>query len=311
MKKISKLVALSLVLALLCGNTAFAAESSSELDISNELATEGYDVTKKAKSSLMDSINDYFVGGANAERIAVAAKDVLSGKKVTYTNAAQLSCLVQLGYSFNNGKGTISITKGVLTYKNWWWTEKENVYVVCMSGTDFGAKNSTTGVITDLLSGFEFDNKYVRNIKKAIMENVPANSNIILTGHSLGGMVAQQVAADRDIKAKYNIMNTVTFGSPLIKGLSREGMVRRLGDTSDVVPYLSVSTFTNIVWQAAGLNRENGGYGAKAITAHNQSYNRQDVWGAYDVCGQKRGSRKLELDLSTTRVYASPVIVTE
>ncbi len=72
-------------------------------------------------------------------------------------------------------------------------------------------------------------------------------SNLVVTGHSLGGMVAQQVAADSTIKKNYNVLNTVTFGSPLINGFQREGTVKRLGDTSDPVPYLSLTTFTNIV----------------------------------------------------------------
>ena len=38
-------------------------------------------------------------------------------------------------------------------------------------------------------------------------------------------MVAQQVAADKYIKDNYEVLNTVTFGSPLIKGFTREGML--------------------------------------------------------------------------------------
>jgi hypothetical protein len=311
MKKIIKFAALTLALVMLFGNTAFAAEATDSMDASSELATEGQDITSEVDAALEEQVSEAVAGSTNDQLVAAAAADVLSGQKVTYTNAAQLSCLVQLGYSCHGNEGPISITKGVLTYKNWWWTEKKDVYVVCLSGTDTDATNTTTGYFTDLLSGFEFDNKYVRNVKKAIQENVPANANLILTGHSLGGMIAQQVAADSDVKAQYNILNTVTFGSPLIDGFDREGMVRRLGDTSDAVPYLSVSTFLNIGWQAAGLNRENGGYGWDVLSAHCESYNRQDVWGAYDVGGEKNGSRTLELDFSTTRFYASPVVVTE
>lgn len=309
MKKLSKILALSLIFSMLFGMNAFAAEANGNMDASSELATEGNDITDDVKNSLSEQANK--AASTNDQLIAEAAKNVLDGQTVTYTNAAQLSCLVQLGYSCHGNEGPISITKGILTYQNWWWTEQKEVYVVCLSGTDTDAQNTTTGYFTDLLSGFEFDNKYVRNVKKAIQNNVPAGSNLIISGHSLGGMIAQQVAADKDMKDSYNIMNTVTFGSPLIDGFEREGMVRRLGDTSDVVPYLSVSTFLNIAWQAGGLHREDGGYGSNLLGAHCESYNRQDIWGTYDAGGEKNGSRTLTLDFSTTRFFASPVVVTE
>lgn len=74
---------------------------------------------------------------------------------------------------------------------------------------------------------------------------------------------------------------------------------------------MSLTTFTNVVWQSAGLNRENGGYGANLLAAHTQSYQRADEWAAYDVTGTKNGGRTLTLDFSTTAFFHSPVTVTE
>ena len=247
---------------------------------------------------------------SNEQLIQAVQAQVQAKQTVTFTNSAELARLVQLGYSYRQPNGPISITKGVLTTKSWWTTTSKTVYVICLSGTDLTV-NQSTGAWTDLLSGFELNNAYLRNVRSTIVANVPKNANLILAGHSLGGMVAQQVAADSTIKNRYNVLNTVAFGSPLINGLSREGTVKRLGDTRDVVPYLSVSTFLNVVWQAAGLNREDGGYSAlQPITAHCESYQRAAVWGAYDVTGTKNGNATLTLDFSTTRFYASPVIVT-
>ena len=249
---------------------------------------------------------------ADNETLINAVQAQLNAKQtVTFTNAAELARLVQIGYSYRQPNGPISITKGTLTTKSWFSTTNKTVYVVCLSGTDL-AFNQTTGVATDLLVGFEQNNLYLRNVRNAILDAVPKGSNLLIAGHSLGGMVAQQVAADSTIKAKYNVLNTVTYGSPLISGLSREGTVKRLGDTRDVVPYLSVSTLTALIWQAAGLNREDGGYGAaQVITAHCESYQRAAVWGAYDVTGTKNGNAKLTLNFATTKFYASPVIITE
>ena len=111
-------------------------------------------------------------------------------------------------------------------------------------------------------------------------QNIPAGSDVVFYGHSLGGMIAQEAAADKTIKRMYNVTNTVTFGSPLIKLLSRrEGLVRRMCDTSDIVPVLSVYSLTPLaVIQYWGSERfsEDGGYNSKWLAAHNESYLRQD-----------------------------------
>ena len=130
--------------------------------------------------------------------------------------------------------------------------------------------------------------------------------NVFLFGASQGGMIAQQIAGDSTIKANYNILNTVTFGSPLISLGSREGTVKRLGDKNDFVPALSVQSVFIPLWSYIGLNKENGGY-SNPITAHKESYGRADVWGRYDVTGTKNGSAKLTLDLSTRQFFKSPI----
>ncbi|MDD6194771.1 MAG: hypothetical protein PUB19_07730 [Lachnospiraceae bacterium] len=313
-KRITKTLALSLVLLMLMGNTAFAAEGEvAAPDVSVEEATEGYNVTDETMNALVEEVAEAPVD-ANDALVKATTAELLSGGTYTYTNAAQVSRLVQQGYACNQEvhKGPFSITKGVLTTKGWFGrVNNREVYVVALSGTDTDTENQTTDIWTDLLVGFEFDNKYIQNVKKAMLENIPAGSNIVVTGHSLGGMVAQQVASDSDLKNNYNILNTVTFGSPLINGFKREGTVKRLGDVRDVVPYLSLTTLTNIIWQSAGLNKEDGGYGSDIIAAHCESYNREDVWGAYDVTGTKNGGATLTLDYSTTAFYFSPVTITE
>ena len=252
----------------------------------------------------------------NTELVQATYDQVVAGETVTLDDVADLARLVQLGYHDWQSEGPISITQGTIekVKKSWfgWKTvSSEDVYVVCFSGTDTDVENQTTGYWTDLLVGFEQDNRYIQNIRDAVTSTIPEGSNIIFAGHSLGGMVAQQAASDDTIKANYNVLNTVTFGSPLINGFKREGTTKRLGDTSDVVPYMSLSTFTNIIWQSAGLNKENGNYGTNLLGAHCESYQRESVWGGYDVTGTKGGNNTLTLDYSTLQFFASPVTVTE
>ncbi len=227
---------------------------------------------------------------------------VSAANTTTFTSSPELYSYVRDGY--NQGDlGPISITRGTLKSG----FSSKSVYLVTLSGTEL-VLNQSTGVLTDLLSGFNLDNVYYANVVRIIKANVPKGANLILAGHSLGGMIAQQVAANSEIKSRYNVLNTVCFGSPLLAAGSREGTVRRLGDVSDPVPYLSGSLFNNTLWAILGLNREDGGYGIRGITAHNQSYYRSDLWGKYDVTGTKYGGATLVLDLSTRRFYQSPVI---
>ena len=227
---------------------------------------------------------------------------VYADDTVTYTNAPEIYTLVRDGY--NGGeKGPISITKGTLKTGR----TSKTVYLVTLSGTEL-VLNQSTEVLTDLFSGFNLKSAYYSNVVKVITANVPRNANLVIAGHSLGGMIAQQVAADSTIKARYNVLNTVTFGSPLLSAGSREGTIKRLGDVSDVVPFLSVHTVINSIWALAGLNREDGGYYMRPITAHNESYFRTDIWGKYDVTGTKNGGARLTLDLSTRVFYQSPII---
>lgn len=219
----------------------------------------------------------------------------------TYTKSTEVFQHVRLGK--NSGeKGPITITEGVMTKSS----TKTPIYLVTLSGTEF-VENQSTEVITDVCAGLNRDNPYYAHCVSAIKTRVPVGSNLMLAGSSLGGMIAQQVAADSFIKGNYNVMNTICFGSPLVADGKMEGTLVRLGDTSDIVPYLTGEIIDNSKRVISTLVREKGGYRLNFIKAHVESYGRNDVWGKYDVTGTKYGTTTLELDLDTISYHKAPL----
>ncbi len=222
---------------------------------------------------------------------------------LTIKFAPQLYKLVDEGY--NNGtKGPICITPVSVHFDN---GTVKSAYLVTISGTEM-VKNQATGVITDLRQGFLFENGLSVAVRRAIMNTVPKNSNLIIAGHSLGGMTAQHIAADTTIKKNYNVLNTITFGSPLIGAASREGTVRRLADYNDPIPLLSVNTLSPlIVWQLGGLNIEDGGYSTIDILGAHSSYGRMDEWGKYDAVGKKGGNTYFQYNPQLRQWFKAPL----
>lgn len=219
----------------------------------------------------------------------------------TFTTSPSVYSYVCDGY--NSTVGPISITQGQLIANG----STKSIYLVTLSGTQLKS-NQATGIINDLQAAMSIEGAYVNAIVNAIRSSVPKGSNLILAGHSLGGMVAQQVAGNSTIKSEYNVLNTICFGSPLITFIWREGTIKRLGDTSDIVPILSVSSLFVItaVWNYTGLNRENGGYGTDLLGAHLRSYGRDNVWGRYDAVGVKYGNATIKVDTATRKWFAAP-----
>ncbi|MBD7911259.1 MULTISPECIES: hypothetical protein [Clostridium] len=221
-------------------------------------------------------------------------------KQVTMKDIPELKVLIGKGH--NNGTlGPIQIVPVNLMKDG---TSSIPAYLITLSGTEF-APNQATDIWADLRSGFELDSPYIHAVVNAIMNDIPKNSNLIICGHSLGGMIAEQVSGKSTIKDNYNILNVVTLGSPLVNPFGREGTIRRLGDTADIVPYLSMSGTFLLPWQVIGLNRENGGY-TNPMEAHNKSYLREDVWGRYDVLGFKDGKSYFLYDDSNIKFYKAP-----
>lgn len=212
--------------------------------------------------------------------------------------------------TFNDNYEPYGIGKAILKEGD----KETNVYVVTLLGTKFAYDDSgwqATDIFTDVLAGFDLNNPYVTNVKTSIVRDIPKGSKLILSGHSLGGMVAQELAADTYIKNNFQVLHTLTFGSPLCAYYEgRAGQVVRLCDTWDPIPLLSKYTLTDYDNQLSNTERRvgDGNYGFfSMISCHTKSYSRDDVWGMYDALGYYHGNHEIIVDYTGMKYYPNPM----
>ena len=223
------------------------------------------------------------------------------------TSAADLGKIVMEGYNLGE-KGSIQIVQGKYT------SNKGNtfdVYVVVVSGTENETqfRTANSGLSLDIAAVNIKNSPYYYRIKTVIRQNVPKGSRVIFVGHSLGGMMTQQLATDSTLKKEYIIKYDLCFAAPYTQpNETHEGALRRLGDWSDVIPLETANLLTDPVGTLT-YSREYGGYGVDFWTAHMNSYMKDEVWGAYDVTGKKGGKATLALDMSTRQFFKSDYVL--
>ncbi len=180
----------------------------------------------------------------------------------------------------------MSISKGTLYNGS---KRIKNVYVIGLTGTNgsFDPK-IVNGIYSCLFAGTSIPNSYLKEAKKQAEKYIPEGATVVLYGHSLGGMVAQQFAADKKMKEKYNIINIVTLGSPYILEFKRDGELHRMLDSGDAIPFMSTAAIAN-AWAGNAVYMNNGYFG-NPDKAHNVSYEKADGWRDYDCFGIKDGN---------------------
>ncbi|MBR6360515.1 MAG: hypothetical protein IKS04_01850 [Clostridia bacterium] len=176
-------------------------------------------------------------------------------------------------------------------------------YLVTLVGVESGTKQNNN-IENCLKAGFGKTGEYFAEAKQIILDKVPKGSNLMLAGHSLGGMTVQQLSADPDIKANYKVLNTLTAGSPYIPvKAEREGTLHRLADRGDAIPWLSVGLITDTHKMLKEVSWEDGGFIGDPDSAHNISYRSNDVWGAYDAFGEKGGNAVITFNHALVGIY--------
>ncbi len=175
--------------------------------------------------------------------------------------------------------------------------ESRNVYLVALLGmkTVGGQVNSQNGGGTGVYAAF---------VKDVLLQTVPAGAALVFAGHSLGGMTAQHLRCDKQLQETYEILNVLCGGSPLeeVEG-EGEGSLHRLTDILDMIPYIRSTSLCALIRQIRTAHRENGHYFLNPDGAHNESYVRNDVWGDYDVFGEKGGGAALRFNPADICAY--------
>ncbi|MDK9495551.1 lipase family protein [Streptomyces katrae] len=116
-------------------------------------------------------------------------------------------------------------------------------HVLLLPGTSFGGLSNSTP--QDLVGAFDgllrTDTTYTRAAKKLLLRaGVPAGSELMLVGHSLGGLTAMNLAADVDVASEYRITHVIALGSPIDGKRPADHTTRviSLVNEHDVIPTL-------------------------------------------------------------------------
>ncbi len=184
--------------------------------------------------------------------------------------------------------------------------ETENVWLVALLGVK-PVKGQVNVTKNTFPAAFNKSNPYYDFVKALLLEKVPAGETLVFACHSLGGMVAQQLRTDPELKAAYEIRNVVTCGSPyiMVKEAEAEGVLHRMADKFDAVPFLSPATLVCLSKQLGTAHREDGGYFFDPDGAHNLSYSRAEIWGGYDALGVPGGSAALSFDPGAVQSFGA------
>ncbi|MEU6892461.1 hypothetical protein ABZ934_11835 [Streptomyces sp. NPDC046557] len=116
-------------------------------------------------------------------------------------------------------------------------------HVLLLPGTSFGLLSNSTP--QDLVGAFDgllrTDTTYTRAVKRLILRSgLPAGAELMIVGHSLGGLTAMNLAMDVDLASTYRITHVITVGSPIDgkRPADHTTQVISLVNKHDVIPML-------------------------------------------------------------------------
>lgn len=211
---------------------------------------------------------------------------------MSFTGEGTVVSNVNEAYCFAAWCNPFEIFKAELSSSD---SEKKAVYAIAMRGTDSSwDKENPLSIPVCLLAACARDNSYLRLMKKMISEYIPKGSDLVFIGHSLGGMISQQLGADEEIRNSYKILNILSIGSPYVVFAGKKCPLRRMATVSDVIPNaFGLLGFFN--YFAGDVIHEDTGYFFNPLGAHCDSYEKEDAWKKYDCFGIENGGHSLEI----------------
>ncbi|NUP51901.1 MAG: hypothetical protein HOW97_31965 [Catenulispora sp.] len=116
-------------------------------------------------------------------------------------------------------------------------------YLLLLPGTGFAKLSNSTP--QDLIGAFDamcdIDTTYTRAVRKVLeYAQVPAGAELMIVGHSLGGMTAMNLACDPDFVGTWRLTHVITVGSPIDNKRPADPYTRvvSLVNEHDVIPTL-------------------------------------------------------------------------
>lgn len=98
-----------------------------------------------------------------------------------------------------------------------------STYLISLSRTELNVLTQATNITEDVFAAVasKYFNSFIDGIYSAIdlyssqsTDGLRSGDNIILAGHSLGGMEAEVIASRTDFLGRFNIQRVISFGKP-------------------------------------------------------------------------------------------------
>lgn len=253
-----------------------------------------------------------------------------STDEVTYTNIQDIARLSNYGSISVESQGKpISIGKVYLhntDLEDLYGPNGKEIYMVALNGTGF-VEGQQYGLLADLLSGMETDSQYLQYTLKAVLENIPEGSSLLIAGMSLGGMIAQQVMVQDCILQNYKVEYVTIIGSPALcveerisqfEKYNQNPVINRIIDQQDLIPYACIDYLTGVdlyykntsipktgaVKENLFVNNAKNPY-KTGIAHHFVGYLADKIWKNYDALGFEGAKNTITLKHSNFTYYDS------
>ena len=213
-----------------------------------------------------------------------------------------------------DGLGPISITPAL-------FNEKEFT-LVTLGGTQ-NVDGQATSMTESQLASFGKPNDYLYALVDLFKNgSIPSYKPVILTGISLGGMIAQQILGVQQVLDSHKIEAIITFGSPFTLPIERKDVkIVRFTDVCDEVPqmgemiinkgWVSVEGYSKdeLKKEVSKINSNECIYRkcryTGMIAVHALSYVEDPCWNDVDFMGSKSKNNCIELT-KPMKFYPAP-----